>query len=187
MFRCIVCNKVSLCCVTLCSPTIFGAPSIATVFFEWFLLVIIVIKKIRKKCCNSRRPKNSNNRRGRVQNKELCSPPNINQCFGVTCWLHLQGQRIRQARHQHEAVTDLIYLFYLEKQKNNLCGLSPLANYTYRATAAFRIEGCHMISVMVPYGRILNFVDRIYFINIVKIISLLKVWEFSEICCRVSL
>jgi hypothetical protein len=48
-----------------------------------------------------------------------------------------------------------------------LHGLSPLANCTDLATAAcrlcscqlLRIEGCRVISVTVPYGRSLSFLD----------------------------
>jgi hypothetical protein len=32
-----------------------------------------------------------------------CSPSKISQHFGGTCCLHLQGQRISQARNQQEA------------------------------------------------------------------------------------
>jgi hypothetical protein len=54
------------------------------------------------------------------------------------------------------------------KNKTKLHGLSPLANYTDRETAAcrrsdcqlLRIEGCHVVSVTDPYGRILGFLDR---------------------------
>jgi hypothetical protein len=38
--------------------------------------------------------------------------------------------------------------------------LSPRANYTDRATAAFAGRGCHVVSVTDPYGRILGFLDR---------------------------
>jgi hypothetical protein len=32
-----------------------------------------------------------------------CSPLNVNQCFGGTCRLNLQGLRVGQARNQYEA------------------------------------------------------------------------------------
>jgi hypothetical protein len=32
-----------------------------------------------------------------------CSPLKVNQCPGGTCHFHLQGRRIREERHQHEA------------------------------------------------------------------------------------
>jgi hypothetical protein len=49
-----------------------------------------------------------------------------------------------------------------------LHSLSPRANYTDRATAAWRRSdfqlfadrGCHMVSVTDPYSRILGFLDR---------------------------
>jgi hypothetical protein len=49
-------------------------------------------------------------------------------------------------------------------KKTKLHGLSPRTNYTDRATAAcrrsdcqlVRIEGCHVVSVTDPYGRILS-------------------------------
>jgi hypothetical protein len=55
-----------------------------------------------------------------------------------------------------------------------LHGLSPRANYTYRATAAcrrsdyqlLRIEGCHVVSVTDPYGRILGFLDKSRYFSI---------------------
>jgi hypothetical protein len=59
-------------------------------------------------------------------------------------------------------------------KKTNLHGLSPRANYTDRATAdcqrsdrqLLRIEGCYVVSVTDPYGRILGFLDRSrYFSN----------------------
>jgi hypothetical protein len=48
------------------------------------------------------------------------------------------------------------------------------ANYTDRATAACRrswsqhllIEGCHVVSVTDPYGRILGFLDRSRYFSI---------------------
>jgi hypothetical protein len=42
----------------------------------------------------------------------LCSLLNINWCFGGTCRLHLQGQRISQARNQCEADSKLCFLVY---------------------------------------------------------------------------
>jgi hypothetical protein len=53
-------------------------------------------------------------------------------------------------------------------EKNKPHGLSPQANYTDRATAAyqrswcqpFADRGCHVVSVTNPYGRILGFLDR---------------------------
>jgi hypothetical protein len=55
-----------------------------------------------------------------------------------------------------------------KKTKTKLHGLSPRANYTDRATAdcrrsdchLLRIEGCHVVSVSDPNGRILCFLDR---------------------------
>jgi hypothetical protein len=52
--------------------------------------------------------------------------------------------------------------------KKKLHGLNPRANYTDRATAAWRRSdcqlfadrGCHVVSVTDPYGRILGFLDR---------------------------
>jgi hypothetical protein len=35
----------------------------------------------------------------------LCSMLKVNQCFEGTCGIHLQSQRISQARNQHEAVS----------------------------------------------------------------------------------
>jgi hypothetical protein len=58
----------------------------------------------------------------------------------------------------------------MESIKKKLHGLSPRANYEYtdRATVAcrrsdcrlLRIEGCHVVSVTIPYGRILGLLDR---------------------------
>jgi hypothetical protein len=58
--------------------------------------------------------------------------------------------------------------------KEKLHGLSPLANYTDRATAAcrrsdgllFADRGCHVVSVTNPYGRILGFLDRSRYFSI---------------------
>jgi hypothetical protein len=55
-----------------------------------------------------------------------------------------------------------------QDQKNNHRGLSPRANYTYRATAAlsaklvqtFADRSCHMVSATDSYGRMLGFLDR---------------------------
>jgi hypothetical protein len=55
-----------------------------------------------------------------------------------------------------------------------LHGLSPRANYTDRATAACRrsdcqlfvYRGCHVVSVMDPYGSILGFLDRSRYLSI---------------------
>jgi hypothetical protein len=55
-----------------------------------------------------------------------------------------------------------------------LHGLSPRANYTNRATAAcrrsncqlFADNGCHVVSVTDPYGRILGFLDRSRYFSI---------------------
>jgi hypothetical protein len=51
-----------------------------------------------------------------------------------------------------------------QQQQQQRCGLSPRANYMDRATAncspAFADRGCHVVSVTVPYGRILGFLDR---------------------------
>jgi hypothetical protein len=51
--------------------------------------------------------------------------------------------------------------------KKKICGPSPQANYTDRATATCRQlvptfvdRGCHVFSVTDPYGRILGFLDR---------------------------
>jgi hypothetical protein len=59
-----------------------------------------------------------------------------------------------------------IYIYINIEKK--LHDLSPRANYTDRATAAcrqsncqlFADRGCHVVSVMDPYGRILGFLDR---------------------------
>jgi hypothetical protein len=58
--------------------------------------------------------------------------------------------------------------------KNKLHGLSPRANYTNRATAAYRRSdcqpfsdrGCHVISVTDPYGRSLDFLDMSRYFSI---------------------
>jgi hypothetical protein len=55
-----------------------------------------------------------------------------------------------------------------------LHGLSPRANYTYRAAAAcrrsecqlFADRGCHVVSVTDPYGRILGFLDSSRYFSI---------------------
>jgi hypothetical protein len=61
-----------------------------------------------------------------------------------------------------------------EPHKKKLHGLSPYANYTDRATAAYRRsdyqiledKGCHVVSVTDPYGRILGFLDRSRYFSI---------------------
>jgi CBS-domain-containing membrane protein len=56
---------------------------------------------------------------------------------------------------------------YIGKLKTKLCGLSPRANYTDQATRlsaklvpTFANRGCHVVSVMDPYGHIFGFLDR---------------------------
>jgi hypothetical protein len=73
---------------------------------------------------------------------------------------------------QYDAVLLIIYntlvIMYTKLQNSKLHGLSPRANYTNRATAAYqrsdcqllRIEGCYVVSVTDPYCRILGFLDR---------------------------
>jgi hypothetical protein len=58
--------------------------------------------------------------------------------------------------------------------KTKLHGLSPLANYTDRATAAcrrsdcqlFADRGCHVVSVTDLYDRIPDFLDRSRYFSI---------------------
>jgi hypothetical protein len=60
------------------------------------------------------------------------------------------------------------------KNQTKLHGLSPRTNYTDQATAAgrrsdcqhFADRGCHVVSVMDPYGRILGFLDRSRYFSI---------------------
>jgi hypothetical protein len=60
------------------------------------------------------------------------------------------------------------------KTKLKLHGLGPLANYSYRETAACRRSncqlladrGCHVVIVTDPYGRILGFLDRSRYFSI---------------------
>jgi hypothetical protein len=67
----------------------------------------------------------------------------------------------------------------METWKKKFHGLSPQANYTYRATIAcrrsdcqlLRTEGCHVVSVMDPYGRILGFLDRSRYFSIKYLLS----------------
>jgi CBS-domain-containing membrane protein len=55
-----------------------------------------------------------------------------------------------------------------KQNKNKLHGLSLRVNYTDRSDRHFSAKlvptfadrGCHMVSVMNPYGRILGFLDR---------------------------
>jgi hypothetical protein len=62
----------------------------------------------------------------------------------------------------------------MHKLKTKLHGLSPRANYTDRATTdcqrsdckLLRIEGCHVVSVTNPFGRILGFLDRSRYFSI---------------------
>jgi hypothetical protein len=42
----------------------------------------------------------------------LCSPSKVNQRSGRTCCLHLQGQRISQARNEGEAACSVCYLLH---------------------------------------------------------------------------
>jgi hypothetical protein len=63
---------------------------------------------------------------------------------------------------------------HTQTKTNKLHSLSPRANYTDRATAAcrrsdcqlFEDEGCHVVSVTDPYGRILGFLDRSRYFSI---------------------
>jgi CBS-domain-containing membrane protein len=63
-------------------------------------------------------------------------------------------------------------------KKTKLRGLSRRANYTDRATAACRLvptfadRGCHVVSVMDPYGRILGFLGRNWKARKEKIITM---------------
>jgi hypothetical protein len=58
--------------------------------------------------------------------------------------------------------------------KTKLHGLGPRANFTDRETAACRRSdcqlsadrGCHVVSVMDPYGSILGFLDRSRYFSI---------------------
>jgi hypothetical protein len=77
------------------------------------------------------------------------------------------------ATHRHADCTQL-HVSSILKLKTELHGLSPRANYTDRATAAYRRSdcqlfadrGCHVISVTDPYGRILGFLDRSRYFSI---------------------
>jgi hypothetical protein len=76
------------------------------------------------------------------------------------CWI-----RCLYVFHSYN-VTPCLCVYPLKKLK--LHGLSPRANYTDRAIAAYRRsecqhfadKGCHVVSVTDPYGRILGFLDR---------------------------
>jgi hypothetical protein len=67
----------------------------------------------------------------------------------------------------------------LKLKLTKLHGLSPRANYTDRATAACQRsdyqllgrEGCHVVSVTDPYGRILGFLDRSSYFSIKYLLS----------------
>jgi hypothetical protein len=88
-------------------------------------------------------------------------------------------------------VSDQIYI-YINKE---LKGLSPRANYTDWATAAFRRSdcqlfadrGCHVVSVTDPYARILDFLDRSRYFSIKYLLSctheaewtLFQIWQQS--------
>jgi hypothetical protein len=71
-------------------------------------------------------------------------------------------------------VPGYITLYIHRVINNKLHGQSPPANYTDRATAACRrsdcqlfvYRGCHVVSVMDPYGRILGFLDRSRYFSI---------------------
>jgi hypothetical protein len=41
-----------------------------------------------------------------------CSALNIKKCFGGTCWLHIQGRRIGQARNQLETGKTALDVFF---------------------------------------------------------------------------
>jgi hypothetical protein len=64
--------------------------------------------------------------------------------------------------------------YCVTKLKTKLHGLSPLANYTDRATAAcrrsdcqlFADRECHVVSVTDPYGRSFGFLDRSRYFSI---------------------
>jgi hypothetical protein len=90
------------------------------------------------------------------QNVQVQSPPNFQGSLGVTQDLFLLLQN------------------HLSETYKKLHGLSPRANYTYRATAAcrrsdcqlFADRGCHVVSVTEPHGRILGFLDRSRYFSI---------------------
>jgi hypothetical protein len=73
----------------------------------------------------------------------------------------------RQANQQMKAEASVLCELKLH-------GLSPRANYTYRATAfcrqsycqLFEDRGCHVVSVSDPYGCILGFLDRSRYFSI---------------------
>jgi hypothetical protein len=71
--------------------------------------------------------------------------------------------RLQHKKKSHGRPT----IYTPKTKKTKLCGLSPWANYTDRATAAcrgvcanFANRAYHVVSLTDPYGRILNFLDR---------------------------
>jgi hypothetical protein len=94
-------------------------------------------------------------------------PPSVSR-LSIQCVILNISQPYRPPR----PVTGIALLYFTLK----LHGLSPRVNYEYtdRATAAcqrsdcqlFADRGCHVVSVMDSYGRILGFLDRSRYFSI---------------------
>jgi hypothetical protein len=73
---------------------------------------------------------------------------------------------VQEKAYNPDADLTTVSLFSFSPLKTKLHGLSPRANYTDRAACRrsdcqfLRIEGCHVVSVTDPYGRILDLLDR---------------------------
>jgi hypothetical protein len=85
-------------------------------------------------------------------------PNFIKACSGIQ-------QLLWEDTHIHMDSRTILCFQY--KGKKKLHGLSPRANYTGRVTAACRrSDGCHVVSMTDPNGRILGFVDRSRYFSI---------------------
>jgi hypothetical protein len=95
--------------------------------------------------------------------------------------LRLSADRMKSVGWSKRALQQTCYsspgkniISILNIRIKELHGLSPRANYTDRATAAcrrsdcklFTDRGCHVVSVINPYGRILGFLNRSRYFSI---------------------
>jgi hypothetical protein len=135
------------------SSTSISIPNVTTVAshavpFEWSALPI---------CVTCRTPQYSRGPRFKSQPRDWLSWLRFSTKF-----LHASTAAVPQNLPQPLPSTKKLH------------GLSPRANYTDRATAAcrrsdcqlLRIEGCHVVSVTDPYGRIFGFLDRSHYFSI---------------------
>jgi hypothetical protein len=151
-----------------------------------------LLRNVRKRLPNSQMPPHSHHRKhlkrklpsNRLANavnffSEFCSWSNrleYRRNTGNHNWRFLDSPHsLDSTSSEGPPVSFLIPLHtHSQLKKTKLHGLSPRASYTDRAIAAyrrsdcqlFRIEGCHVVSVTDPYGRILGFLDRSSYFSI---------------------